>query len=61
MDTDIELAVILATGYLRYRRRQVRQVTRTFFEKTLDDVGDSAKFDTGETRTLEKGATSNDG
>lgn len=52
-----EIADILSTGYLRFRKDLAKRATATFLEKSLDDVADSARVGTGESRTLEKGAT----
>ncbi len=51
-----ELAAILALSYMRLRQRRAGLEIATFSEKRLDDVGDSARFGTGEARTSEKGA-----
>ncbi len=52
-----ELADILSKGYMRFRKDLAKRIITTFLEKSLDDVADSARVGTGESRTLEKGAT----
>jgi len=52
----VELAELLAKAHLRLRQRRAGLEIATFSEKRLDDVGDSARVGTGESRTSEKGA-----
>ena len=50
-----EFTSLLASGFLRLRKRRVGQENSFFLENSLDDVPPSGKLRTTENRTLEKG------
>jgi len=58
-NTIYEIAEILALGYLRYRKRQARELARKPVlntEKSLDDVAHRVRVAPTENRALETGA-----
>jgi len=54
-----EIAELLALGYLRYRKRQARELAKKsalITEKSLDDVAPGGRVGETENRTLETGS-----